>query len=65
MDRVLLVGAEGVQSAARQLRESANDMRRAAESIASENERQRAFLDDWLQRLAGAFEDHATMLRQS
>ena len=65
MENINLIGAEQVQTAARQLREAADEMLRAANTIASENERQRAFLDDWLQRLMGAFEDHVTMLRQS
>jgi len=47
------------------MREAAEEMLRAANTIASENERQRLFLDDWLQRLAAAFEDHVTLLRQS
>lgn len=65
MESINLIGSEQVQSGGRQMREAAEEMLRAANTIASENERQRLFLDDWLQRLAGAFEDHITMLRQS
>ncbi len=65
MEYINLVGSEQVQSAARQMSEAADSMLRAAHSIAQENEHQRRFLDDWLQRLAGTFEDHITMLRQS
>ena len=65
MESINLIGSEQVQSAGRQMREAAEEMLRAANTIASENERQRQFLDDWLQRLARAFEDHITMQRQS
>ena len=65
MESINLIGSEQVQSASRQMREAAEEMLRAANTIASENERQRLFLDDWLQRLAAAFEDHVTLLRQS
>ena len=65
MESINLIGAEQVQAAARQMCEAADGMRRAATIIAFENERQRLFLDDWLKQLAGAFEDHVTMLRQS
>ena len=65
MESIYLVGSEQVQSAARQMSEAADQMRRAANTLSSENEFQRRFLDDWLQRLAATFEDHITMLRQS
>ena len=65
MESVLLIGSEQVQIAARQMSQAADDMLRAANIIAAENERHRLFFDDWLQRLAGVFEDHITILRES
>ena len=65
MEYIHLVGTEDVQRAARQMSEAADVMLRAANTIVGENEMHRRFLDDWLQRLAGTFEDHITMLRQS
>lgn len=65
MESVILVGSEQVQTAARQMSQAADDMLRAANTIAAENERQRLFFDDWFQRLTGAFEDHITMLKES
>ena len=64
-DTIHLIGAEQVQQAAHRMSHAADEMQRAASAIAESNERQRQFLDDWLQRLAGTFEDHITMLRQS
>jgi hypothetical protein len=65
MDHINLMGSEQVERAGQMLCDGAADMLRAAQTIAEENERQRRFLDDYLLRLAGVFEDHITMLRQS
>ena len=65
MEHITLVGAEQVQRAGSEMREAAEQTLRAAQIIAEENARQRQFLDDWLDRLAGTFADHVTMLRQS
>ena len=64
MDRTIdLIGSEQVRAASFAMQDAAKEMLRAADTIASENARQRQFLDDWLQRLAGVFEDHITITR--
>ncbi len=65
MESIYLVGSEQVQSAGRQMGNAADDMIRAANTIASENEQQRRFLNDWLTQFVRALEDHATVLRKS
>lgn len=51
MDIIHLHGAEDVRSAANTIRNAAEDMRSAANTFAEAVDRQREFLDQWLQRL--------------
>jgi len=49
-DYVTLLGAEQVQSAARQMASAADEMRRAAGSIDDSLRSHQRFLEDWLLR---------------
>lgn len=51
-----LVGAEDVRSAASTIRNAAEDMRSAANTFSEAVDRQRMFLDEWLQRLEAIME---------
>lgn len=51
MERVYLVGAEEVGSAAGRMVSAATDMQRAAGNISYALEQHQRFLDDWLSRL--------------
>jgi hypothetical protein len=57
MDRVLLVGAEEVASAGRQMREAAAEMNRAAGNMEASVQELKRFMDDWLNRLENIFAD--------
>ena len=48
---ITLLGAEQVQNAAYSIKEAANTMTRAADCIDGALQRNRIFLDEWLQRL--------------
>ena len=50
MDSIHLHGAEDVRTAASRMVEAADVMQRAASTIDAALDRQRSFLDDWLQR---------------
>lgn len=51
---ITLLGAEQVQSAARQMTHAADTMLRAASAIDEAISRQQRFMDDWLMRFEAA-----------
>ena len=65
MEYVHLVGGEEVQRAANTMREAAELMQRAAATISESNTQHQRCMTEFIERLAGAFEDHITMLRAS
>lgn len=50
MDSIYLHGSEDVQRAGNRIANAADDFNRAANNIEESNERQRRFMDEWLQR---------------
>ena len=52
-----LIGAEDVRSAANSIRQSADDMQRAALSISDTLEVQRRYMDEWISRFEIAIKE--------
>jgi hypothetical protein len=52
-----LIGADDVRSAGHQMACAASEMSQAASSFDSVFERQRRFMDDWLQRFESVLEE--------
>ncbi len=51
MERIILLGADKVEAAGRQIADAAERMEKAVSAFEEALERQRRFMDDWLQRL--------------
>ena len=56
MDSMILIGAEEVSSAARQLRSAAEQINQATANLEGAIFRQQQFMDDWLMRFEEVLE---------